>query len=129
MVIREEGPGSSFLTVKRPLITTSYFGIMTEGKFDLKLIPEFNSSASGPSVVEWMEKTELVCKMCHMKLIIPLRLRSGAFTIFQQFKEEDKRDFNQINLHYIQFLSQMDLWHLINSSSDSSTMGSQVMFT
>ena len=72
---------------------------MTEGKFDLKLIPEFDSSASGPSVVEWMEKAELVCKMCqvrHMELIIPLRLMGVTFTVFQQLKEEDKRDFDRI---------------------------------
>ena len=50
-------PGSSFLSVKRLLITTSYFGVMTKGKFDLKLIPEFDGSASGPSVVEWMKKS------------------------------------------------------------------------
>ena len=49
---------------------------MTEGKFDLKLIPEFDGSASGPSVVEWMKKAKIVCKMCqvkYMELIIPLR--------------------------------------------------------
>ena len=46
-----------------------------------------------------MEKAELVSKMCqvkHMELIIPLRLMGGAFTVFQQLKEEDKRDFDQI---------------------------------
>ena len=72
---------------------------MTVGKFDLKLIPEFDGSASGPSVVEWMEKAELVCKMCqvkHMELIIPLRLMVGAFAVFQELKEEDKRDFDRI---------------------------------
>ena len=98
-VICEKCPGSSFLTVKQPLITTSYFSIMTEGKFDLKLILEFDGSASGPSIIKWMEKAELVCKMCqvkHMELIIPLRLMGGAFTVFQQLKEEDKRDFERI---------------------------------
>ena len=72
---------------------------MTEGKFDLKLIPEFDGSASGPSVLEWIEKAELVCKMCqvkHIELIIPLRLMGGAFAVFQQLKEEDKRDFDRI---------------------------------
>ena len=65
---------------------------MIEGKFDLKLIPEFDGSASGPSVVEWMEKAELVCKMYqvkHIEFIIPLRLRGGAFTVFQRLKEEE----------------------------------------
>ena len=74
------------------------FQLQAEGKFDLKLIPEF-VSASRPSVVEWMEKAELVSKMCqvkHMDFIIPLRLMGGAFTVFQQLKEEDKRYFNQI---------------------------------
>ena len=98
-MLREECPGSSFLTVKRPLITTSYLGIMTEGKFDLKLIPEFDGSTFGPSVVEVMEKAELVSTMCqvkHMELAIPLRLMGGAFIVFQQVKEEDKRDFDRI---------------------------------
>ena len=45
-------PGSSFLTVKQTLITTNYFGVMTDEKFDLKLIPEFDGSASRPLVVE-----------------------------------------------------------------------------
>ena len=40
---------------------------ITEGKFDLKLIPEFDSSASGPSVVEWIEKADLICKMGQVK--------------------------------------------------------------
>ena len=59
---------------------------MTEGKFDLKLIPKFDGFASGPSVVEWMEKAELVCKMCqvkHMEFIISLRLMGGDFAVFQ----------------------------------------------
>ena len=72
---------------------------MTEGKFDHKLIPEFDGSASGPSVVEWMEKAELVCKMYqakHRELTIPLRLMGGAFAVFHQLKEEDKMDFDRI---------------------------------
>ena len=40
---------------------------MTEVKFELKLIAGFNGFVSGPSVVEWMENAELVCKMCQMK--------------------------------------------------------------
>ena len=48
---------------------------------------------------KWKEKAELVCKMCqvkHIGFIIPLRLIGGAFTVFQQLNEEDKRDFDQI---------------------------------
>ena len=68
----------------------------TEGKFDLKLILVFDCLASEPSVVEWMEKIELVCKMCQLKYlepIVPLRLMGGVFAIYQQLKEE-KEDFH-----------------------------------
>ena len=34
--------------------------------------------------------------MKHIELIIPLRLMGGAFAVFQQLKEEDKRDFDWI---------------------------------
>lgn len=50
---------------------------MLEGKFDKKIIPEFDGSVSGPSVVKWVEKAELVYKMCSVKQleqIILLRL-------------------------------------------------------
>ena len=33
-----------------------------EGKFNLKLIPEYDGSGAR-SVVEWLEKLELVCKL------------------------------------------------------------------
>ena len=61
-------------------LTTSYFGIMD--RFDLKLILEFDSSPTGPSVVEWFEKAERVCQLCKIKepvLVIPLRLTKRAW--------------------------------------------------
>ena len=75
------------------------------GKFDHKFIPEFDGSASGPSVVKWMEKANLVCKMCqmkHLEYIVSLRLTSGVFAVYQQLKEE-KEDFNQIKLALYSF--------------------------
>lgn len=69
--------------------TTSYFvlpiSIMLEGKFNMKLIPGFDGLASGLSVVKWVEKSELVCKMCivkHLEHIISLRLLGGAFGVY-----------------------------------------------
>ena len=58
---------------------------MTEGKFDLNLISEFNSSASGPLVVKWMEKAELVCKMCQMKHQVLLRFMGDAVLSEENF--------------------------------------------
>ena len=66
---------------------------MTEGKFDLKLIPEFDSSPSGPSMVAWMEEAELVCKMRQMKHPEHSPLKAD---VYQQLKEEEKGDFSLI---------------------------------
>ena len=67
--------------------------------FNLKLIPEFDGSASESSVVKWIEKAELVCKKCQMKYlepIVPLRLMGGMFAVYQHLKEEEKEAFCQI---------------------------------
>ena len=45
--------------------------------FDIKLIPEFDGSGS---IVDWLEKVELVCQLrdAEITLTIPLRLTDGA---------------------------------------------------
>ena len=60
-------------------------------RFDLKLIPVFDGSFTGPSVVEWFEKAERICKLFRIKepmLVIPFRLTTGAYIVYQQLKEE-----------------------------------------
>ena len=60
-------------------------------RFDLKLIPEFDSSPTGPSVVEWFKKAECVYRLCKIKepaLIIPLRLTKGAYAVYQQLGDD-----------------------------------------
>ena len=60
-------------------------------RFDLKLIPEFDGSPTGPSVVEWFEKAECICRLCKIKkttLVIPLRLRKGAYAVYQQLGDD-----------------------------------------
>lgn len=76
-------------TEKKTLIT-SYFGFGME-KFDIRLIPEFDGSPTGPSVVEWLEKAERVCRLCKIKdpaMVIPLRLTKGAYAVYQQLGED-----------------------------------------
>lgn len=71
------------------LFDSSYFGVMD--RFDLKLIPEFDGSPTGPSVVEWFEKAERVCRLCRIKepaLVIPLRLTKGAYAVYQQLGDD-----------------------------------------
>ena len=46
-------------------LSTSYFGIME--RFNLKLLPEFDGSPTGPSVVEWFEKAKRICWLCKIK--------------------------------------------------------------
>ena len=56
-------------------------------KFDLKLITEFDSSTS---VVDWIERVELTCCLCGVKLVIPLWLMGGALDIYQQLSDNEK---------------------------------------
>ena len=65
---------------------------MTE--MDIRLIPEYDG-ASAISVVEWLDKVELVCKLRDIECleeVIPLRLTGGAFSVYQQLDDEKKQD-------------------------------------
>lgn len=42
---------------------------MTDRTFDIKLIPEFDSSVVRQAVTEWIEKVELVCNLCGIKKV------------------------------------------------------------
>lgn len=67
---------------------------MGEGKFDPKLIPEFDVSERGPTIVEWFEKAEIACDLCSLKNIasvLSLRLTRGAFPVFHQFSKEERK--------------------------------------
>ena len=62
-------------------------------RFDLKQIPEFDGYSTGPSVVEWFEKTEHICKLFRIKepmLIIPLRLTIGTYADYQRTRKLDR---------------------------------------
>ena len=64
--------------------------------FDPKLIPLFNGTDAGQSVVEWVEKAELVCWLSGVKNIecmVPMRLSGGAYAVYQQLSEEKRTDF------------------------------------
>ena len=65
---------------------------------ELRLIPEFSGDAT-QNVVEWLEKAELVCNLrgiAHLESVIPLRLTGGAFAVYQQLPDADKRDSGKI---------------------------------
>ena len=65
---------------------------MTE--MDIRLIPEYDGT-SAISVVEWLDKVELVCKLRDIECleeVIPLRLTGGAFSVYQQLDDEKKED-------------------------------------
>ena len=66
------------MTMKQKNSTISYFGIMAEGKFDLKLVPEYNGTTL---VVDWLERIDLICKLLgvnEVKQTIPRRLAGGT---------------------------------------------------
>ena len=65
---------------------------------ELRLIPEFSGDAT-QNVAEWLEKAELVCNLrgiAHLESVIPLRLTGGAFAVYQQLPDADKRDSGKI---------------------------------
>ena len=64
--------------------------------FDPKLIPLFDGTDAGQSVVEWVEKAELVCRLSRVKnieCVVPMRLSGGAYAVYQQLSEEKRADF------------------------------------
>ena len=65
---------------------------------ELRLMPEFSGDAT-QNVVEWLEKAELVCNLrgiAHVESVISLRLTGGAFAVYQQLPDADKRDSGKI---------------------------------
>ena len=75
------------------ILTQSISAIMA---FDPKLIPLFDGTNFGQSVVEWVEKAELVCRLSGVKnveCIVPMRLSSGVYAVYQQLSEEKRADF------------------------------------
>jgi len=79
-------------------LITSYLGMKrsTVDGAELRLIPEYGGSAD-QDVVEWLEKTELVCSLrtiAKPETVISLRLTSGAFAVYQQLPPEEKGDFS-----------------------------------
>lgn len=69
-----------------------------EGKFDLKLIPEYGGSGA-QSVTEWLEKLELVCRLqgvSDVASVIPLRLTGGAFAVYLQLSESDRKSAKKV---------------------------------
>ena len=64
--------------------------------FDPKLIPLFDGTDPGQSVVEWVEKAELVCRLSGVKnieCVVPMRLSGGACAVYQQLSEEKWAEF------------------------------------
>ena len=64
-------------------------------RFNIRFIPEFGGSATGPSVVEWFEKAERICKWYKINepaTVIPLRLTGGAYAVYQQLGDEPDWD-------------------------------------
>ena len=68
--------------------------------YEPKLIPLFNGTDAGQSVVEWVEKAELVCRLSGVKnieCVVPMRLSGDGYAVYQQLSEEKRADFACIN--------------------------------
>lgn len=74
---------------------------MDDKAFNIKLISEFNSSATGQSIVEWIEKVKFVYVLYLVKTVkqfFLLQLTCGAFVVYQQLGAEvrTETDMKQI---------------------------------
>ena len=67
--------------------------------FDPKLIPLFDVTDPRQSVVEWVKKAELVCRLSRVKnieCVVPMCLLSGTYAVYQKLNEEKRADFTGI---------------------------------
>ena len=67
--------------------------------FDIQPIPEFYGVSSNHTVPEWLEQVELVCEMCgvdNVERVLPLRLRGGALSVYQQLTHDQREDLQQV---------------------------------
>ena len=67
--------------------------------FNPKLIPLFDGSDYGQSIVEWFEKVELICRLSgvkHVKCIVSKRLSGSAYAVYQQLSKEKCADIDCI---------------------------------
>lgn len=65
--------------------------------FDVRIIPEFDGTSQ--PVAEWFEKAELVCRIRNIKdltAVVPLRLTGGAFAVYQQLDDSEKKDIEKV---------------------------------
>ena len=81
-----------------PTKTTSTPAPTFSNNVELRLIPEFSGEAS-ESVVEWLERVDLICSLrgiARLEHVIPLRLAGGAFAVYQQLPEAEKKDARKL---------------------------------
>ena len=60
--------------------------------FSPKLIPLFDESDSGQSVIEWIKKAELICQLSSIKhtvCAVRMRLSGSAYVVYQQLSEKE----------------------------------------
>ena len=88
------------LQTSNKLFRRTYNQMQMAGKaFDIRLIPEFHGVSSDYTVSEWLEQVELVCEMCgvdNVERILPLRLRSGALSVYRRLTRDQRDDLQQV---------------------------------
>lgn len=65
--------------------------------FDVRIIPDFDGTSQ--PVAEWFEKVELVCRLRNvtdLTAVVPLRLTGGAFAVYQQLSDSEKKDIEKV---------------------------------
>ena len=71
---------------------------MAEGKFEQKLVPEYNGTTL---VVDWLERVDLIYKLSgvdKVEQVILLRLAGGAFDVYQQLSDADKTTVTRVKV-------------------------------
>lgn len=63
--------------------------------FDARLIPEYSGT---PDVVEWLQRTELLCQLRGVPVmsVLPLRLTGGAFAVWSQLPDASRGSLDAV---------------------------------
>ena len=81
-----------------PFSFFSFFCI-TDRMFGNQLIPVFGGAATDKPVIQWIHHVEMICDLCKrtgVELILPLRLQSSTFAMYQQLSKEEKGNLPHI---------------------------------
>ena len=72
---------------------------MTSRQFDVRHIPDFNSTATVIPIMEWLEDLKLIYELCEItkvERVLTLQLKGAAWKTYRQLSKEQQNDTEEI---------------------------------